>query len=1247
MAARPHGVILIDPTIKTEAFEQALGKMKEDAGAWIGSLSKDMKTVVDVAKFVQQAIETMNLALERTNAKGQWELAQALSTIKMEIGATVTQMLVVLLPAAVTLENTLATLATLARQAAQCVALVFGKQVVGGYGALASGADSAATAQKKLGKSTKAAAKAAKEALAPFDDLHVLQKELAGSGGNGGGGSAKLADIEGVNSLSGFLALSPTMLIFLQKLKELMDPLSKISLDNLAQAFENLKSAVGEDLQSSLQFWEWLWFNILVPAAKWAIEDAIPAFLGAVAGALRVLTSVVDIFKEAGIWLFDHFLKPIAKWTGGVIVWVLKQIGKVLEGLAGFLKEHKEVFVVIIELLVSLAAGFGAVMLAMKAWNAIGPIAGMVASSATKIVKGFKSILETVALSVMMHPYIALFTALAGAIVFFVAKVNEANENARQAELDKRFGKITYSMERLEKECNKIQTPFTKAMESVKRQSEKAKEAAANVDTLAEAMDGSLLRLSLTLDSAGIDEQSKEDAKEQALAEIDAFTKGVNTSILEQKLTAQMQFEAVFGDDPVALSEVLKKLDEYMAPVMDEAAELSEKLRHMMVDALADGVLDEYEQQAILGTTKRLNEIQQRVASHEAYVEIEKIRLKYKDGDGRLSLEGFGQLQGALKKKLQADFDNQDAMHIETLAWLDMVYENDPENLAKMKKQAEEEHYKQKINLSWEVQTVELRNFNQMLAGYGPEIQAAKSMDALPKLGDYLEEATKYVVENAAMLGIDLTDRDMVAAHINGQMQQMYQEGMSGIQLTDPGVAKELLAMMEPDVADWLALKDAYIAQGKSIPEEVEKALLDYEALRRVAEASEGVVDYAGAGVSYGVTSVAESIAFNGGKIPDSLIDGMESKKEQINLSAHGMAQEAADSMELSDADKPKLSDVIGEFKLAEADRAKAKQEAAGYGGDVADAAVGALDRDQEFQDAAADGTAAYMTGLGSGKESAGTAAGEMTDSALDAIETKADDETRGFAAQGKAADTKYAKGMTDNTTQTTDKAAKGVVTGAITTANTAISDKEKGAATVGKNFDEGVAKGITDNAGTVYEAVKKLAKGMIDALNTELKIKSPSRVGAESGGFLVAGVAQGILGSVGTAVRAVSTLGQSIRDAMGDMELIPGGFSKQLSGAFALATPGAMQIPVMATGTVMTQGARMMQAGAANAAAGGGSWMDEDGMREMIREEVGDLVRGTAVHFKGPGAKFVRALSPELDRETKRRGVKLVTGDV
>lgn len=78
-----------------------------------------------------------------------------------------------------------------------------------------------------------------------------------------------------------------------------------------------------------------LWFlnNVLLPIAKWGIEQALPKIFDLIASALKAVHSVVEALKPLGLWLWEEFLKPLGEWTGAVIIAALE---KVVEWLTRF-----------------------------------------------------------------------------------------------------------------------------------------------------------------------------------------------------------------------------------------------------------------------------------------------------------------------------------------------------------------------------------------------------------------------------------------------------------------------------------------------------------------------------------------------------------------------------------------------------------------------------------------------------------------------------------------------------------------------------------------------------------------------------------------------------------------------------------------------------------------------------------------------------------------------------------------------
>ncbi|WP_461220848.1 phage tail protein [Lactococcus cremoris] len=89
---------------------------------------------------------------------------------------------------------------------------------------------------------------------------------------------------------------------------------------------------------------EWFYKNVLLPLAGFTIQDLIPAFLQALGGAIDFVNGVIEALKPAFKFFWDNFLKPVAEWTGGVIVDVLKGLGDVLSTIGDWLSEHGKGF---------------------------------------------------------------------------------------------------------------------------------------------------------------------------------------------------------------------------------------------------------------------------------------------------------------------------------------------------------------------------------------------------------------------------------------------------------------------------------------------------------------------------------------------------------------------------------------------------------------------------------------------------------------------------------------------------------------------------------------------------------------------------------------------------------------------------------------------------------------------------------------------------------------------------------------
>ena len=195
-------------------------------------------------------------------------------------------------------------------------------------------------ATKKLQSAAQGAKKTAKEtagALAGFDQVNNIEKSEAAQSTEGQNALPVYGDI-GEN-----IKVSPNVEKAANKLRTLFEPLQKINLNNLKSALGELKEAAKPITSKLFEGLEWAYYNLFVPLANWVISDALPAFLRVLAGALKVLNSILEALKPLGTWLWENFLKPLAEWTGGVIVSVLGGIADALTRISDWISSHQEV----------------------------------------------------------------------------------------------------------------------------------------------------------------------------------------------------------------------------------------------------------------------------------------------------------------------------------------------------------------------------------------------------------------------------------------------------------------------------------------------------------------------------------------------------------------------------------------------------------------------------------------------------------------------------------------------------------------------------------------------------------------------------------------------------------------------------------------------------------------------------------------------------------------------------------------
>lgn len=353
---RQYNVVIDENKIKAKA---------QTLGLWdgVGAMSAQAKAaatlqiILDQTSYAQgNAAKTAHTwAGEMRGFSAAWE----------EFKAAVGNAVIIFAPIVAVVKNIIVWLTVLANEFAALVSMIFGIQI--GTNAATAGIQGAADAAGALADNTTAVGKAAKGALASWDQLSVLAQDTgtgtAATPGVPGGGGLPVPTI----NTSALDAIQEKVKAFFESLTTLFAPASA--------AFERLKTALeplGETIWAGLK---WAWDNILVPLGKWVITDLLPAFLDLLTAAIDLLNQVLISLQPLAKSLFDDFLKPIAEWTGGVIISVLKDLTTGLNGITDWIKENPDTFTSITKTILTFAAAWAAVSVAMWAYNAAAAIA--------------------------------------------------------------------------------------------------------------------------------------------------------------------------------------------------------------------------------------------------------------------------------------------------------------------------------------------------------------------------------------------------------------------------------------------------------------------------------------------------------------------------------------------------------------------------------------------------------------------------------------------------------------------------------------------------------------------------------------------------------------------------------------------------------------------------------------------------------------------------------------------------------
>lgn len=312
------------------------------------------------------------------------QFASSLNAIKANLAIAFTPIMQSIMPA---LNALMSGLATVTQAIAVFISSIFGKTYAQSLAATKQMQKTAADAKKT------SAASGPDRSVASFEEIHVISKkqDSGGSADSAGGINYDALNAKGSNAANlladkfkaAFAAINTALAPTKQALsglwgefqrlggfvwKGLVDfynsflvPVGKWTLGTGLPGFINAvrdgmaKTDWGKINNSLHGLWTaltpfaihvgegllWFWKNVMVPLGTWTMNNVVPKFIDILSGAIKTADKTIAALKPTGQWLFDNFLKPLAAWTGGVIVNVLDSISGSLNKVSSWISSNQ------------------------------------------------------------------------------------------------------------------------------------------------------------------------------------------------------------------------------------------------------------------------------------------------------------------------------------------------------------------------------------------------------------------------------------------------------------------------------------------------------------------------------------------------------------------------------------------------------------------------------------------------------------------------------------------------------------------------------------------------------------------------------------------------------------------------------------------------------------------------------------------------------------------------------------------
>lgn len=236
--------------------------------------------------------------------------------------------------------------------------------------------------------------------------------------------------------------------------------------------------------------------------------------------------------------------------------------------------------------------------------------------------------------------------AVAGVITGIGTAVKKASNEAKRANLDAHFGKVTLSLEDLQETASHIvqSRDLDMIRESVLAMDE-AEGIADDIKSTTEALNKMNWKISMGMELG-------EAEKEEYMSQIEGYIASTQ-EYLTQKQYAVNIAVGVLTDDDLEGNNIVAKVNQFYAMKQNELQQLGTDLNNLITEAFNDGLLDIDEVEKITQLQSQMAEIQNALAGAEFDANLELMKSEYLTG-GALDADSFMNMQAELAEQTAA-----------------------------------------------------------------------------------------------------------------------------------------------------------------------------------------------------------------------------------------------------------------------------------------------------------------------------------------------------------------------------------------------------------------------------------------------------------------------------------------------------------------------------------------------------------------------------------------------------------------